>query len=55
MNLNDCEIVSAALSPILDVGSGKNLSPRNFLAGDRSSARPRLGFPRAFAREAWIE
>ncbi len=50
MNLDDCEIVSEALSPNPRCrGAGKNgLSPRNFLAWDRPAARPRLRFPARF-------
>ncbi len=57
MNLNDCEIVSAALSPILDVEAPVKVAYRLEISSpgiDRLLVRV-SDFRRAFAREARIE
>jgi ribosome maturation factor RimP len=57
MNLNDCEIVSAALSPILDVEEPVKVAYRLEVSSpgiDRPLVRV-SDFRRAFAREARIE
>jgi ribosome maturation factor RimP len=57
MNLNDCEIVSAALSPVLDVEEPVKVAYRLEISSpgiDRPLVRV-SDFRRAFAREARIE
>src|ERR1700731_3483693 len=57
MNLNDCEIVSAALSPVLDVEDPVKVAYRLEISSpgiDRPLVRV-SDFRRAFAREARIE